>query len=174
MSEANSGKLTVRCSCGAKMLLPAEAAGRKARCPKCAKVFRVPAQAKPPEVNGGNSLLDELAQMEQSAQALAPPNSASGTEACPQCGAGIPARAALCVSCGYNRESGRTLKGAGAGPGVLGRLVRKLGGSFVLGCVLSGLGGVAGAVVWLAAQKASSFVTGQNIVVDGGFISTTI
>jgi NAD(P)-dependent dehydrogenase (short-subunit alcohol dehydrogenase family) len=31
-----------------------------------------------------------------------------------------------------------------------------------------------GAVVWLAARRASSFVTGQNIVVDGGFSSTTI
>ena len=30
---------------------------------------------------------------------------------------------------------------------------------------------LAGAVVWLAAPRASSFVTGQNIVVDGGFSS---
>ena len=145
MSKANPGKLKVRCPCGAKMLLPAEAAGRKAKCPKCAKVFRVPAapsgaaQAKPPEAGGGDSLLDELAEMEQSAQALTTPDSASALEACPQCGAGIPSRAALCVSCGYNRESGRTLKGAGAGAGALGGLVRKLGGSFVLGCALSGL-----------------------------------
>jgi len=33
---------------------------------------------------------------------------------------------------------------------------------------------LAGAVVWLAATRASSFVTGQNIVVDGGFSAVTI
>jgi NAD(P)-dependent dehydrogenase (short-subunit alcohol dehydrogenase family) len=33
---------------------------------------------------------------------------------------------------------------------------------------------LAGAVVWLAAAGASSFVTGQNIVVDGGYSSSTI
>ena len=33
---------------------------------------------------------------------------------------------------------------------------------------------LAGAVVWLASEQASSFVTGQNIVVDGGFSSCTI
>jgi NAD(P)-dependent dehydrogenase (short-subunit alcohol dehydrogenase family) len=33
---------------------------------------------------------------------------------------------------------------------------------------------LAGAVVWLAAPRASGFVTGQNIVVDGGFSSMTI
>ena len=33
---------------------------------------------------------------------------------------------------------------------------------------------LAGAVVWLAAPLASSFVTGQNIVVDGGFSAVTI
>ncbi|HAY78546.1 MAG TPA: D-mannonate oxidoreductase, partial [Planctomycetaceae bacterium] len=33
---------------------------------------------------------------------------------------------------------------------------------------------LAGATVWLASQRAASFVTGQNIVVDGGFSSVTI
>lgn len=33
---------------------------------------------------------------------------------------------------------------------------------------------LAGATIWLASQKASGFVTGQNIVVDGGFSSVTI
>ena len=35
-------------------------------------------------------------------------------------------------------------------------------------------GELAGAAIWLAAPRASSFVTGQNIVVDGGFSSVTI
>jgi NAD(P)-dependent dehydrogenase (short-subunit alcohol dehydrogenase family) len=33
---------------------------------------------------------------------------------------------------------------------------------------------LAGAVLWLASARASGFVTGQNIVVDGGFSSVTI
>lgn len=33
---------------------------------------------------------------------------------------------------------------------------------------------LSGATVWLASAKAASFVTGQNIVVDGGFSSVTI
>ena len=33
---------------------------------------------------------------------------------------------------------------------------------------------LAGAAIWLASRRASSFVTGQNIAVDGGFASVTI
>jgi NAD(P)-dependent dehydrogenase (short-subunit alcohol dehydrogenase family) len=33
---------------------------------------------------------------------------------------------------------------------------------------------LAGVVVWLASQRAASFVTGQNVAIDGGFASVTI
>jgi NAD(P)-dependent dehydrogenase (short-subunit alcohol dehydrogenase family) len=33
---------------------------------------------------------------------------------------------------------------------------------------------LAGAIIWLASTRASGFVTGQNIIVDGGFSSMTI
>ncbi len=33
---------------------------------------------------------------------------------------------------------------------------------------------LAGAVIWLASRRAASFVTGQNIAIDGGFASVTI
>lgn len=33
---------------------------------------------------------------------------------------------------------------------------------------------LAGATIWLASRRASSFVTGQNIAIDGGFASVTI
>jgi NAD(P)-dependent dehydrogenase (short-subunit alcohol dehydrogenase family) len=33
---------------------------------------------------------------------------------------------------------------------------------------------LAGTVIWLASQSAAGFVTGQNIVVDGGFSAMTI
>jgi len=33
---------------------------------------------------------------------------------------------------------------------------------------------LAGAVIWLASSRASGFVTGENVVIDGGFSSTTI
>lgn len=52
-----------------------------------------------------------------------------------------------------------------------------LGGTGVLGGAMADAlaqAGARGAVVWLASSRASSFVTGQNIGVDGGFSATTI
>ena len=40
--------------------------------------------------------------------------------------------------------------------------------------VLGGTGVLGDAVIWLASPAASSFVTGQNIVVDSGFGSVMI
>lgn len=52
-----------------------------------------------------------------------------------------------------------------------------LGGTGVLGGAMADALAQAGARVavgWLASSRASSFVTGQNIVVDVGFSATTI
>ena len=49
MNEPTSGKLAVRCACGAKGWVdPRKAAGRRMRCPLCMGVMELPAPARPP------------------------------------------------------------------------------------------------------------------------------
>lgn len=42
MAETKPGRVVVRCTCGAKLSLRAQAAGHKAKCPKCKAKFVVP------------------------------------------------------------------------------------------------------------------------------------
>lgn len=125
-------KIRVRCGCGATVSAPADAAGRRARCPKCGSALRLGGA---PESGG---LLRELARgasLARPARDAAPGGPAGGINddevfriaapvdvlrerpaapvgpeiACPSCGRTWPARSVLCTACGVNLKTGRSL-----------------------------------------------------------------
>jgi hypothetical protein len=168
MSQSSGGFMKVRCPCGTKLKLPTSAAGRKAKCPKCEEVFRIPelpvadtTSTLAGDDDAGGSLLDDLAELQSSAPAPAAPASPPG-ETCPKCGAAMAEGTVLCVSCGFNRQSGRAVRQAkekGAGlkvrlPGSGGR------GSVLVGCVLSMAGALVGAVIWCVVALTTQYEIG--------------
>lgn len=111
---ARPPSIRVTCKhCGARIKLPARAAGRRVKCPKCACVLRIagpPAAPPPPATTAAGSdsdLLSELEFAEQTAQAVAPaPRTApprqpqTGGPTCPSCQQSLPPDAKICVQCG--------------------------------------------------------------------------
>jgi hypothetical protein len=95
--------ISVMCPCGKKLKAPASAVGKKAKCPKCGNVMTVKAPPPPEEDNSLDALYDLAAAGEQAAakQQLAP--------RCPGCQSPLAANAVLCVNCGYDTRSGKSL-----------------------------------------------------------------
>lgn len=79
--------IELRCSCGKRVSVADEQAGRKVRCPGCQGILRVP----------GDATADEGYTTEASRQ-------------CPSCRQEWPEDAVVCVNCGYNFETGKKLK----------------------------------------------------------------
>lgn len=103
--------IPVACACGAKLRVGDQAAGKKAKCPKCGAILVVPApEAAPPADDGFRILTDEPA------PAAAPPPAPD--KACPFCAETIPGKAAVCPHC---RSSLR----AGGGPPIARRPMRE-------------------------------------------------
>jgi hypothetical protein len=157
MSQSAANLVTVRCPCGAKLRVKPEGLGRKARCPKCNDIFVVTAETQTPPKQPSpaptapDSLLDELAAQERTAAPTERVAAAAGARACPQCGSRMPGDALLCVSCGYNLQTGRSTRQASAKRAALGGAVRNLAkraGTFALGCTLAGVAALLGAGVW--------------------------
>lgn len=176
-----SGRIGVRCSsCGVRMKVAATAVGHKGRCPKCGQPFVVPDPAatqlepaatsatagtvkrrEPAEESDTNSLIDDLAREEQAARVIteAQGPAAGPQRPCPSCGAMMAADAILCVSCGYNTQTGRMQKVAGGGSGLLSALTQVDGlgilsraahaaGPLVVGTVLCAVGAAVGGAFW--------------------------
>jgi hypothetical protein len=151
MSEASTEKITVRCSCGAKLRLSAAAAGKRARCPKCQNVFAVPSvsMAKPsappaaekeprtPPPDEGLAAFEELAEQERTAAAESAPD----------------------ISCGYNLTTGKQMRAASVTAAKAHKAAR-LAGNFMLGCVLSAAGALIGAILWAVVLYVTEYEIG--------------
>lgn len=170
MSQPASEKVTVSCSCGARLKVPAHAAGKRVKCPKCASVITVPT---PEAVMAGASpesdWLDDLASAENSAPAAdipRPTRPAGGPSrslgVCAKCGVAMPGGAVLCTNCGYNAQTGRVTKLARttstAGESAV--KAAQLAGTFLLGCVLCVVGAAIGGAVWFIVAMQTGYEVG--------------
>lgn len=88
--------ILVPCACGKKLKVKAAYAGRKVKCPACSGIVAVPAAKSP-------------------APAEAPAPRAATEKDCPACLAAVPAAVVLCVHCGYDFRTGKTVAGTPVG-----------------------------------------------------------
>ncbi len=172
MSTTPPDKITVQCTCGAKLRVPATAVGKKFKCPKCGGVVAVkkPAAKTPAPAPLGLSddsgdLLGDLAQHEDEAIASTTAPSADGSTPCPGCGAKLAPDAMLCVACGYDTRKGKRRSAAKAlaapsAAATAAKKAAKTAGNFVIGCTLSAVGALIGAGVWYGISTASGYEIG--------------
>lgn len=156
MADPANETMVIRCGCGANMRVRASAAGKKAKCPKCGGIVAIPAAtssapaavvvkkaAAPTVTAAAPTSLDDLLQMEASTAAE---QAATGNR-CPQCKVLMGPGAKICISCGYNVETGKSLKTSDGTPGKVAVTAKTLG-TFAIGTALSGVGAAIGGLVW--------------------------
>ena len=161
MSGSDGEKITVTCACGTTLRVPATAAGKRGKCPKCSAVFRVPQVEEELRLAGEDELdaLSAAAAREGDSEALEQPQASAPPHACPQCDARLASGAVLCVSCGYNVQTGTSLKTpakAAKRRGVRERIGLR-GATLLLGCVLSAVGALIGAAIWAGIAIATGY-----------------
>ncbi len=165
MSSESEARFVAKCKCGAKLKVPISAAGRKAKCPKCENIFVIPqhkiektakVESNFDPFDDGTFGLEELAAMEKSAPAIEP---TSRGVPCPKCNTTLDGGVMLCMSCGYNRETGKTIKGARTKPSKIASL-SKASSKFMLGTIFSGIGALVGAAVWFGIVMATDYEIG--------------
>ncbi len=180
MGEQQSDHIKFRCQCEAKLKVPKSAIGKRVACPKCGFKMTVPggpapaapvAASKPapePQLPEGlpslepdkeeDSFLDDLMQLEQSAEATQQVSFADKQKECPKCKVQLAASAQTCLACGYDLNAPKVKKAkkdkskpraasayAGASHGAVARSTGRL----VLGCFLSCVGAMIGAGIWI-------------------------
>jgi hypothetical protein len=174
MADTQSDQIKVRCPCGVKIRVPAAAAGRKAKCPQCSAVFLIPgtrdataatpapkaaaSKPRPPAPPASHSspddddfMLDELAAMSASAEAVDTGERPGGIARCAKCGTVMQGGAVMCIACGYNVATGKSAKVASTKPpksAAVAKVAMGLGG-YLAGTILSVVGAGIGLVIWI-------------------------
>jgi len=106
-SQGAGGKITLKCSCGRSLSVPASAAGKQVKCPACGSAVPVPAASSPaPD--------EEEFELEVPAAARVSAGDTSGfgyaSAHCPNCGSEIQRGAIFCVECGTHLGSGKRVE----------------------------------------------------------------
>lgn len=163
MTSGDSQHIKVYCACGAGLKVPPQAIGKKIKCPKCETVFVADEEDSPFELSPlDTSDEDSPAEREVKPKPPAPPpppaSNKPGTP-CPLCGQSIAAGAVMCVACGYDTRTGRRISIPKPAVAMAAQLA-KSAGTFLLGCILSGVGALVGAAIWLGIGVATNYEIG--------------
>lgn len=100
-----------RCDCGHAIKVPGAYAGKRVKCPKCGAALKVPAAAAPAPafVEAPDSDVSLLAQQLEEMGMEAPPPPSTGPTRCVNCGKQLSAGARICITCGYDQQTGQGL-----------------------------------------------------------------
>src|SRR4051794_11982785 len=112
MPEATgqSSTITVECPCGKRLKAPANAVGRKAKCPKCGNILVVEAPPPPPEEEAVDDGFDPDALYDLAANEAQHAATAEASESrCPNCARLMQAGGILCTNCGYDTRKGKVV-----------------------------------------------------------------
>ena len=112
-AKKSSERIKITCNCGASLMAPKKAVGRKVKCPRCDKVFTVP---------DPGSTVDRMIyalsddqynkpRLEEQPEPPAPKETEKG-KLCPNCNSEMTRDAALCIRCGFHLDRGAAIAAA--------------------------------------------------------------
>ncbi len=115
-AKKSSDRIKITCNCGASLMAPKKAVGRKVKCPRCYKVFTVP---------DPGSTVDRMIYalsddqynkppLEEQPEPPAPKETEHG-KLCPNCNSEMTKDAALCIRCGFHLDRGAAIAAASVG-----------------------------------------------------------
>jgi hypothetical protein len=185
--------ISVLCACGKKLKASASAIGRKARCPACGNTvtLKVPSAAVPPPLppviarpsakkvvipadDDGLGALYELAE-----QAHAAPI-ATESPRCPSCRSEMERDAVLCMGCGYDVRTGKSITTSPAKkqsllPAALAAKPKNKPvdlmapeGSLLLGVAMCAAFAFVASLLWIAVAWVTGFSIGYIAILIGG------
>lgn len=118
-SRKANDRLKVECSCGAKLMAPKKAVGRRVKCPRCKRILTVPDPG-----STADRMIYRLADEEYNKPAMEeqppppePTRTERGTKLCPNCNGEMAGDAVFCIKCGFHLERGVAVTVVPAGSG---------------------------------------------------------